>query len=115
MESNPRPHRKAKDLVLDNPAISQSPKQAVAQAFNFGQSKVWQRTKATVATVPAKNKNVKSSKQPLFASDSEDSEEAQTWRQSKKACKSAINIESEPESDASMSKSAEDSESETEP
>ncbi|KAG2360824.1 hypothetical protein BDR07DRAFT_1511214 [Suillus spraguei] len=65
---------------------------------------------ATVVAVPAKNKNIKSS-------NSEDSEETQMswWQRSKKVRKSAINIESEPESDASMSKSAKDSESETEP
>ncbi|KAG1759122.1 hypothetical protein EDD22DRAFT_849484 [Suillus occidentalis] len=125
MESNSRPRRKAKDQALENPVwqpfrarskpshkreLSTSGKVEPVPTNQAKSGKALSRkTKATVA-VPAKNKR------DAKSSNSEDSEEAQMWRQSKKARKSAINIiESEPESDASMSKSAKDSESETEP
>ncbi|KAG1855223.1 hypothetical protein F4604DRAFT_1932275 [Suillus subluteus] len=92
MVSNSHLRRKAKDLVLENP---------VWQPLEARSKQSHKHELSTSGKVsPDHSDQAKSGK------DSEDSEEAQMsrWQQSKKVRKSAIDIKSEPESDASMSK-----------
>ncbi|KAG1846016.1 hypothetical protein F4604DRAFT_1936595 [Suillus subluteus] len=134
MESNLRPRRKAKDQALDNPvwqplkARSKQPHKCepltssnVGPVLSQAESGKKRGTKTTAVrrtkttTLPAKNKrDPKTRKRPLPLSLASDSEEEA--RQSKKACRPAI--ESEPDSDAGKQSdldASEGEESEIEP